>query len=67
MRLACQLTSFDMVVRSFDISLRQRNPSWGIRDLEEVSAAASAEGLALQEHIAMPANNFLLHFVKTPR
>jgi hypothetical protein len=47
---------------AFDQSLRSRNPDWGIRDLEEVQAAALACELALEERIAMPANNLLLLF-----
>ena len=49
---------------SFDRSLRARNPEWGIRDLEAVSAQAAAEGLALQEVIEMPANNLSVWFQK---
>ena len=50
---------------SFDQSLRARNPEWGIRDLEAVSAQAAAEGLALQEVVEMPANNLSVWFQKT--
>jgi len=42
---------------AFDESLRGRNPSWGVRDLDEVIAEASANGLDFIERIAMPANN----------
>ncbi len=42
----------------FDASLRARDPSWGVRDLADVTAAAQAEGLALAEVVPMPANNF---------
>lgn len=45
---------------AFDASLRARDPSWGVRDLGEVTAAAQAEGLALAEVVPMPANNFSL-------
>lgn len=41
----------------FDQSLKQRNPLWGVRDLEEVTKLAEANGLMLQETIEMPANN----------
>jgi len=44
----------------FDASLRYRDPSWGLRDVDDVAAAARAEGLALSEVIAMPANNLML-------
>jgi len=50
---------------AFDESLRRRNPAWGVRRLEAVAAAAGAEGLALAERIAMPANNLTLVFRKT--
>lgn len=44
----------------FDASLRARDPGMGIRDFESVDAAARAQGLALAEDNAMPANNRLL-------
>jgi len=42
---------------SFDASLRERDPRWGVRDLEAVAAEAAARGLDLEEVVAMPANN----------
>ncbi len=45
---------------AFDASLRARDPSWGVRDLEAVAAAAKSEGLVLAEVVPMPANNFSL-------
>lgn len=47
---------------AFDADLRRRNPEWGIRDLEQVVAEASASGLRLVETDEMPANNKLLVF-----
>jgi hypothetical protein len=47
---------------SFDQSLRERDPSWGIRDVSEVATAAKREGLDLVERVAMPANNQILIF-----
>ncbi len=47
---------------AFDQSLRQRNPAWGIRALEDVAAQARLAGLELKERIDMPANNLLLVF-----
>jgi SAM-dependent methyltransferase len=44
----------------FDASLRASNPAWGVRDSEEVVAAARARDLALLERVAMPANNLTL-------
>jgi SAM-dependent methyltransferase len=45
---------------AFDASLRARNPAWGVRDIEKVAEVAGNEGLALEEAIPMPANNFTL-------
>jgi SAM-dependent methyltransferase len=45
---------------AFDRSLRGQNPEWGVRDLESVVGAAEAEGFALAEVAAMPANNLSL-------
>jgi Protein of unknown function (DUF938) len=47
---------------AFDESLRARNREWGVRDLDEVAALASRHGLALEERVAMPANNLSLVF-----
>ena len=48
----------------FDASLRARNPGWGLRDLDDVVAAASAQGFSQVSIIDMPANNFSLSFRK---
>ena len=45
---------------AFDESLRARDPAWGIRDLDEVVAAAV--GLELSETVEMPANNLSVIF-----
>jgi SAM-dependent methyltransferase len=42
---------------AFDSDLRARDPSWGIRDLDEITALAGQHGLLGPERIAMPANN----------
>lgn len=47
---------------SFDRSLRDRNPLWGVRDLEEVVETAAAHNLKLQQVISMPANNLSVIF-----
>jgi SAM-dependent methyltransferase len=44
---------------AFDASLRERNPDWGLRRLEDLAAAAWAE-FAVPEVIEMPANNVTL-------
>lgn len=49
---------------SFDESLRARDPSWGLRHLEEVEAAAQQHGFVAPEVFEMPANNLTLWFRK---
>lgn len=49
---------------AFDLSLRARNPAWGIRRVEDVSREAQRVGLALRERHGMPANNLLLVFAR---
>ena len=49
---------------AFDESLRQRNPQWGVRDLEEVEETAGAHGLGLSEVVEMPANNLSVVFAR---
>jgi hypothetical protein len=41
----------------FDRWLRDRDPRWGVRDVDELEAAAARHGFALREVVAMPANN----------
>ncbi len=50
--------------QDFDQSLRQRDPSWGIRQLDDVAQEASRAGLRLHQRIEMPTNNLLLVFVR---
>ena len=51
----------------FDASLRQRNPEWGYRDVEEVRELARSHGLDLVQQVDMPANNFCLVFTRFTR
>jgi len=50
--------------QQFDLNLRSRDPSWGIRDVTELKEVAAAQGLQLDQVIEMPANNKTLVFVK---
>jgi SAM-dependent methyltransferase len=46
----------------FDTSLRNGNPEWGVRDVEDLQEVAAGVGLALLDTVAMPANNLILVF-----
>jgi hypothetical protein len=46
----------------FDGWLKSQNDAWGVRNLEDVEAAAKARSLDLQDIVDMPANNFSLIF-----
>jgi SAM-dependent methyltransferase len=45
---------------AFDEALRERNPAWGLRDVEAVATLAGDHGLTLGEIVEMPANNLSL-------
>ncbi len=47
---------------AFDESLRSQNPEWGVRDLDDVVAAAKEHHLSLLKTYAMPANNLSVIF-----
>jgi hypothetical protein len=49
----------------FDRSLKARNPRWGLRNVEDVSAEAEARGLRFERLFEMPANNLILVYRKT--
>lgn len=49
----------------FDASLRNQNPEWGVRDLDEVIAVASQQNLVLKAVQPMPANNLSVIFQKS--
>ena len=49
---------------AFDESLRERNPEWGLRDLDAVAALAAEAGFAAPRVIEMPANNLTVVFGK---
>ena len=42
---------------AFDASLRERNPEWGLRAVEDVVALARQQGFGRHQIVSMPANN----------
>ena len=52
--------------RAFDESLRSRDSTWGLRDIDAVDAAAREHGLHVVERQAMPAHNWLLELRRSP-
>ncbi|MEL6060293.1 MULTISPECIES: DUF938 domain-containing protein [unclassified Methylobacterium] len=52
---------------AFDASLRARDPAWGVRDREAVTAEAARHGLRAIERVPMPANNLSLIFRRAGR
>lgn len=49
---------------AFDQRLKERDASWGLRDIDDVEKVANSHGLILINTIEMPANNFVLVFEK---
>ena len=47
---------------AFDRNLRDRNPTWGLRDLEAVAAIAQSLGFSVPAVTEMPANNLSVVF-----
>lgn len=47
---------------AFDADLRSRNPLWGLRDLDDVTALAARHGLEPVQVREMPANNLSVVF-----
>jgi hypothetical protein len=47
---------------AFDASLKAMDPSWGVRDLTDVTALATSAGFTREAVIAMPANNHSVVF-----
>lgn len=47
---------------AFDADLWARDPSWGVRDLDEITTLAGQHGLRRAERIPMPANNLIVMF-----
>ena len=50
----------------FDVWLKSRDPVSGVRDFEAINALAAAQGLVLQQDIAMPANNRTVIWQREP-
>jgi SAM-dependent methyltransferase len=48
----------------FDSSLREANPEWGVRDIDDLEKLAASVGLELVEIAEMPANNLTLVFAR---
>ena len=46
----------------FDTSLRERDPEWGVRDIERFEKLAAVPASRLIEIVEMPANNLILVF-----
>lgn len=46
----------------FDADLRRRDPSWGLRRVEDFAAAAEPRGFVLEEVRLMPANNLMMRW-----
>jgi SAM-dependent methyltransferase len=49
---------------AFDARLRAENPAWGVRDIADLRALATAAKLGLVETVEMPANNAVLVFTR---
>ena len=45
---------------AFDLRLKEQNPDWGIRDLEDIEKLGERVGLLLETVVEMPANNLSL-------
>ena len=47
---------------AFDASLRERDPAWGVREIDDVTALCTAHGLHREAVVPMPANNYAVVF-----
>ena len=51
---------------SFDRLLRAHDPGYGVRDLRDLEHVAAEGAMALEDDVAMPSNNRILVWRKTP-
>jgi hypothetical protein len=51
--------------QAFDRNLRDRNPAWGLRDLDAVAGIARSVGFSVPAITEMPANNLSVVFRRT--
>lgn len=51
---------------AFDLSLRKRDPRWGLREVRWLDALAESRGLSQVRRVEMPANNLVLVYRQTP-
>ena len=50
---------------NFDVSLKSRNPSWGVRDIQDVKRIFAEAGFEFSERVVMPKENRTLIFTKS--
>jgi cyclopropane fatty-acyl-phospholipid synthase-like methyltransferase len=50
---------------AFDADLKQRDPRWGVRDVDDIVREAMPNGLELSKVVDMPANNLSLVLVNS--
>lgn len=50
--------------QEFDLWLKEKDPSYGVRDMENIIELAQSNRMKLKAEIPMPANNFCLVFEK---
>ncbi|XP_037708789.1 UPF0585 protein CG18661 isoform X1 [Drosophila subpulchrella] len=48
----------------FDLTLRERNPNWGVRDIIDLNVVAAENGIKLEKIVEMPSDNKLLTWLK---
>lgn len=48
--------------QAFDSSLRERDPSWGLRRVDIFAREAALKGMVLAGRVEMPSNNLMLRF-----